>query len=144
MSWNQGIDHRTHLVIHFMRLLRGFEQRRHHRVERALTMLAYNFIPTSLISRSLRRRLDDRSIMQITRIEEVTANSAPLPHEVCGLRLQGHDATSTEGEVTISTDDDEPLLGQMDSCVITADELRAVVSNTNRGATMPANGRTRP
>jgi hypothetical protein len=34
--------------------------------------------------------------MQITRIEEATANSAPLSHEVCGLRLQDHDATSTE------------------------------------------------
>ena len=59
-------------------------------------MLTYNFIPTSLMSHSLHRRLDDRSITQITRIEVATANSAPLPHEVCGLRLQGDDATSTE------------------------------------------------
>ena len=50
----------------------------------------------------------------------------------------------TEGEVTISTDDDEQLLGEMDSCVITADELRAVVNNTNRMATKPVNGPTRP
>jgi quercetin dioxygenase-like cupin family protein len=50
----------------------------------------------------------------------------------------------TEGEVTISTGDDEQLLGQMDSSVITADELRAVVNNTNRVATMPVNGLTRP
>jgi hypothetical protein len=34
--------------------------------------------------------------MQVTRIEEAPAYSAPLPHEVCGRRLQGHDATSTE------------------------------------------------
>lgn len=34
--------------------------------------------------------------MPITPIEEATAYSAPLPPEVFGLRLQGHDATSTE------------------------------------------------
>lgn len=95
-------------------------------------------------------------------------------HEVCGLRLQGYDATSTEnlwiglsrflpgdgaegsatpfkkayvvteGEVTISTDVDEQVLGQMDSCVIAADELRSVVNNTNRVVTMPVDGLTRP
>jgi hypothetical protein len=50
----------------------------------------------------------------------------------------------TEDEVTISNDDDEQLLGQMDSCVITSNELRAVVNNTNRVATMRVNGLTRP
>jgi hypothetical protein len=34
--------------------------------------------------------------MQITRIKEATANLAPLPREVCGLPLEGHDAASTE------------------------------------------------
>lgn len=135
-------------------------------------MLAYNFTPTSLISHSLHRRLDDRRIMQITRIEEATANSAPLPRgprpstpgprrdqhrELLGRPLALPPGTApkvaapfkmasvvTEDEVTISNDDDEQLLGQMDSCVITSNELRAVVNNTNRVATMRVNGLTRP
>jgi quercetin dioxygenase-like cupin family protein len=89
-----------------------------------------------------------------------------LHHEVHVLRLQGYDATSTEnfwvglshflpggggersatpfekvyavteGEVTISTDDDEEVLGAMDSCVIPADEFRVVANHTNQVATM--------
>lgn len=104
--------------------------------------------------------------MQVTRIEEATSYSAPLHHEVHGLRLQGYDATSTEnfwvglslflpgggaersatqfekvyivteGKVTISTDDDEQVLGPMDSCVIPAGEFRVVANNTNQVATM--------
>jgi hypothetical protein len=50
----------------------------------------------------------------------------------------------TDGEVTISTDDVGQLLGQMDSSVITANELRALANNTNRVATVPVNGLTRP
>ena len=104
--------------------------------------------------------------MQVTRINDAHTYIAPLHHDVLGLRLQGHDATHTnafwvglsyflpggradrsvtpfekvyvvvEGQVTLSTDDDEQVLCALDSCVIPAGEYRAIVNLTNKVASM--------
>jgi quercetin dioxygenase-like cupin family protein len=104
--------------------------------------------------------------MQVTRAQNAQPYTAPRHHEVHGLRLQGYDATNTEnfwvglsyflpgggadrsatpfekvyvvldGEVTVTTDNDEQALGPMDSCVIPADEFRTIENKTNEVATM--------
>ena len=104
--------------------------------------------------------------MQVTHLRDAHAYMAPLHHDVLGLRLQGHDATHTksfwvglsyflpggcadrsvtpfekvyvvvEGELTLTTDENEQVLCALDSCVIPAGEYRAIVNRTNRVASM--------
>ena len=104
--------------------------------------------------------------MEVTRIADARPYDAPKHVAMIGLRLQGFDASSTEGfwvglshflpgggaerdatplekvyvvldgEVTVSTDDGEVRLGALDSCRLGAGEPRAIVNATNRPASM--------
>lgn len=104
--------------------------------------------------------------MQIVRLAEAKPYEAPRHYDMRGLRLQGFDASRTdgfwvglsnylpgggaerdatplekvyvvvEGEVTIITDEGEFVLGRYDSCHLAAGEARAVANRTNLPALM--------
>jgi quercetin dioxygenase-like cupin family protein len=104
--------------------------------------------------------------MEVTRIGEAKPYEAPKHFDMVGLRLQGFDASPTDGfwvglshflpgggaesdatplekvyvvvdgTVTISTDDGDTELGPLDSCHLAAGERRSIVNSTNRPASM--------
>jgi len=104
--------------------------------------------------------------MEIVRFSDAKPYVAPMHFDMRSFRLQGLEASDTEncwvglsqflpgggaergstpvekiyvvlsGEVTITTDEGEFTLGQLDSCVIKANESRAILNNTNHVATM--------
>jgi len=104
--------------------------------------------------------------MHVTRIETARPYEAPKHFDMRSLRLQGFDASPTDGfwvglshflpgggaesdatplekvyvvldgEVTVVTDDGEHELGPLDSCHIAAGERRSIENRTNRPATM--------
>jgi quercetin dioxygenase-like cupin family protein len=104
--------------------------------------------------------------MHVTRIDTAQPYEAPKHFDMRGLRLQGFDASPAEnfwvglshflpgggaesdttpvekiyvvidGNVTVSTDDDETELGPLDSCRLAPSERRSIVNNTNRPASM--------
>ncbi len=104
--------------------------------------------------------------MQITRIDDAKPYAAAKHTDVTALRLQGFDASDTDnfwcglsyylpggaaehsasplervyvvldGEITVTTEAGETVLGPLDSCRIAPGEARAVENRTNRVATM--------
>lgn len=104
--------------------------------------------------------------MQVTRINDAQFYDAAKHHDVEARRLQGfdvsdakafwvglsrylpggsadRDATPTEkvyvvidGEITVTTDDGEALLGALDSVYLAPGEAREVENRTDRQATM--------
>lgn len=104
--------------------------------------------------------------MQVTALAAARPYEAPKHHGMTALRLQGFDATDTDGfwvglshflpgggaemdatpiekvyvvidgEVTVVTDDGEQTLGALDSCRLAPGEARAVENRTNRPASM--------
>lgn len=104
--------------------------------------------------------------MDVTRIADAKAYEAPKHFDMRGLRLQGFEASPTEGfwvglshflpgggaesdatplekvyvvvdgTVTVSTDDGDTELGPLDSCHLTTGERRSIVNATNRPASM--------
>jgi glyoxylate utilization-related uncharacterized protein len=103
--------------------------------------------------------------MQVTRIGDAASYDAPKHFDMRGLRLQGHDASDAsafwvglshflpgggaersagaveriyvvvDGHVTVTTDDEEVVLGPYDSCWLAPGEARAIVNHTNLPAT---------
>ena len=104
--------------------------------------------------------------MQVTRIDDAKPYAAARHHDVSALRLQGMEASETEnfwcglshylpggradkgaaplervyivleGEITVTTNDGETVLGPLDSCHIAAGEERSVENRANRVAAM--------
>ncbi len=104
--------------------------------------------------------------MQVSRLEHARLYEAPRHHDMRALRLQGWDATRTdafwvglsyflpgggadhdtaptervyvvvEGQVTVTTDQDEATLGPLDSIHLAPGEARSVENRTNRPAAM--------
>lgn len=104
--------------------------------------------------------------MQITRIDEAKPYEAARHVGVSALRLQGMEASATDtmwcglshylpggraekgsapleriyivldGEITVTTETGDAVLGPMDSCHIAAGEERTVENRANRVATM--------
>lgn len=104
--------------------------------------------------------------MEITRLDDAVAYSAPLHHGMVALRLQGHEASSAEsfwvglshflpgggaeqsatpiekvyvvvdGHLTFVTEETEHVLGPLDSCRFAPGEARTVQNRTNRVASM--------
>jgi quercetin dioxygenase-like cupin family protein len=104
--------------------------------------------------------------MHVTRIADARSYEAPKHFDVRSLRLQGFDASATEGfwvglshylpagraerdatplekvyvvidgEITVITDDGEQTLRRLDSCHLAAGEARAVENRTNEPASM--------
>ncbi len=104
--------------------------------------------------------------MQITRIDDAKPYEAAGHFDVTALRLQGFEASETEnfncglsyylpggraemsaspleriyvvldGEITVTTNAGDTVLGSLDSCHIAPGEERAVENRTNRVATM--------
>jgi uncharacterized cupin superfamily protein len=104
--------------------------------------------------------------MEVTRIAQATAYEAAKHHGVSAQRLQGFDASRAsafwvglsryepggraerdatrtekiyvvvEGEITVITDDDEAVLGPLDSCFLAPGEARAVENRSGKVASM--------
>ena len=104
--------------------------------------------------------------MQVTRIGDARPYEAPKHHEMRALRLQGFDASDSQGfwvglshflpgggadsdatplekvyvvldgAVAVRTDDDETELGPLDSCYLAPGERRSIENRTNRPASM--------
>ena len=104
--------------------------------------------------------------MLVTRIGDAQPYVAPKHFDMRGLRLQGFDASPTEGfwvglshylpgggaesdatpvekvyvvvegTITVSTDEGDVDLAPLDSCHLAASERRSVVNRTNRPASM--------
>jgi quercetin dioxygenase-like cupin family protein len=104
--------------------------------------------------------------MQVTRLANARPYEAARHFNMTGLRLQGHDATKTDGfwvglshflpgggaesssaplervyvvvagEVTIVTDQGETVLAPMDSCHLAPGERREIINRTNSPASM--------
>lgn len=104
--------------------------------------------------------------MEVTRIADAKSYEAPKHFDMRGLRLQGWEASPTDGfwvglshflpgggaesdatplekvyvvidgTVTVSTDAGGTELGPLDSCHLAAGERRAIVNATNRPASM--------
>jgi len=104
--------------------------------------------------------------MRVTLLSEAPPYDAPNHHGWSALRLQGLDAddrrdfgvvlsyflpgggatkeasamekvyVALEGEITVTTDDGEAVLGPLDSCHVAAGEERTVTNRTNGLATM--------
>ena len=104
--------------------------------------------------------------MKVTRFDDARPYEAPKHFDMRGLRLQGFDASPSEGfwvglsnflpgggaesdatplekiyvvvdgEVTVETDDATAHLGQYDSCWLAPGERRSIVNRTNRPALM--------
>jgi glyoxylate utilization-related uncharacterized protein len=104
--------------------------------------------------------------MQLVRIAEANPYEAPGHFDMRGLRLQGFDASDTqgfwvglsnflpgggaqrdatplekvyvvvEGEVTVTTDDGDVTLRRYDSCHLAANEGRSIENRTNLPALM--------
>jgi uncharacterized cupin superfamily protein len=118
--------------------------------------------------------------MEVTRIAETTAYEAARHHDVTALRLQGFDTSSVgnfwvglsqyepggyaerdasatekvyivlDGEITVTTDDGESVLGPLDSCYLAPGEARTVENRTQARTSMlvvmeyPPGTRARP
>jgi quercetin dioxygenase-like cupin family protein len=104
--------------------------------------------------------------MEIVRFKDARPYVAPKHFDMRSFRLQGEEASGAKtcwvglsqflpgggaesgatpvekiyivlsGEITITVDEGEFTLGELDSCMIKANEARAIVNNTNRVATM--------
>ena len=104
--------------------------------------------------------------MQVVRLADAKPYQAPGHYDMCGLRLQGFEASGTEsfwvglsnylpgggaerdatpiekvyvvvdGEVTVVTDEGEVVLQRYDSCHLAPGEARAVENRTNLPALM--------
>jgi uncharacterized cupin superfamily protein len=102
--------------------------------------------------------------MNVTRACEAPAYTAPLHHDVCTVRLQGHEAGDTErfwvgvsvykpggmaetaptkeemvyvvldGELVITADGTEAVLGRLDSVHLSTGEVRSIQNRTDREA----------
>lgn len=104
--------------------------------------------------------------MEVTRLADAVRYDAPKHYEMRGLRLQGFDASATEafwvglshflpgggaeldatpiekvyvvvsGEVTVTTEQGDTVLGELDSCRLAPGEARSIQNRTNRPASM--------
>lgn len=104
--------------------------------------------------------------MEVTALADARPYEAPRHHAMRALRLQGFDATQTDGfwvglsyflpgggaerdatpiekvyvvvdgEVCVVTDEGEHVLGPLDSCRLAPGEARSVENRTNRTASM--------
>jgi glyoxylate utilization-related uncharacterized protein len=104
--------------------------------------------------------------MEVTRIAGAQSYAAAKHHDVSAFRLQGFDASSAtafwvglshyepggraerdasgtekvyvvlEGEITVITDDEEAVLGALDSCFLAPGEARAVENRSGARASM--------
>ncbi|WP_204810414.1 cupin domain-containing protein [Mycobacterium riyadhense] len=102
--------------------------------------------------------------MNVTRACEAPTYLAPGHHDVCPIRLQGHEAGHTErfwvgvslyhpgglvekapireetvyvvldGELVVTTEGAETVLGRLDSMHLAKGEVRSVYNRSNRGA----------
>ena len=116
--------------------------------------------------RAVLRAAGGRALMEVTRIAEASTYEAARHHDVIAQRLHGFDASSAskfwvglshyepgghaerdasgtekvyivlEGEITVVTDDQEAVLGPMDSCFLAPGEARAVENRTQARASM--------
>ncbi|ABG40840.1 Cupin 2, conserved barrel [Paraglaciecola sp. T6c] len=104
--------------------------------------------------------------MNVTKLEDAMPYQAPGHFDVCGLRLQGWDASDTEnfwvglshflpgggaqgdvsplekvyvvleGSVSITHDNKEVILGPLDSCRIPPNAKRTLINKTNNTVSM--------
>jgi mannose-6-phosphate isomerase-like protein (cupin superfamily) len=104
--------------------------------------------------------------MQVTRIADARPYDAPKHFDMRGLRLQGWEASDVEGfwvglshflpgggaeldatplekvyvvvdgEVTVTTEEGDTVLGPLDSCRLAPGEARSIVNRTNVPASM--------
>ncbi|BBX73568.1 cupin domain-containing protein [Mycobacterium shinjukuense] len=104
--------------------------------------------------------------MNLTRASEAPEYSAPLHHDVCTLRLQGHEAGPTErfwvglstyrpggiaqkaaareetvyvvldGELVVTAEGTETVLGRLDSVHFAKGELRSIENRSDREAVL--------
>jgi quercetin dioxygenase-like cupin family protein len=104
--------------------------------------------------------------MEVTRAADAPTYEPPRHHDVTALRLQGFDASGTtlfwvglshfepggraerdasatekvyvvlDGELTVTTDDSEAVLGPLDSCYLARGESRAVENRSGSRASM--------
>ncbi len=104
--------------------------------------------------------------MQVTRLADAKPYDAPKHFNMTGLRLQGFEASPTQGfwvglshflpnggaeasasplervylvisgAMTVITDDGETVLGPLDSCHLAPGETREIINRTNQPASM--------